>query len=618
MKMLTVTGIRRASCHLLMAFAMPVYAQNATFVATVDRSPVGLGEQFTLSLTLSGSALGGGKNLQLPDLSKFRVMSGPNQSTSMQIINGAVSSSATYSFVLQPKEIGTFTIGPASIEEGGTVQKTQPISVQVVKGDPRANTPSTPTEQTVQLGDNLFLRAVVDRSHVMQGEQINLAFKLYTRVSVVNYAVSKNPGMTGFWNEDTETPKNITLTTETINGKPYRVGLIKRVALFPTQSGVLDIGPMEVQATVQMPYGRSNDPFESFFRDPFGRNTTYNVSSEAIKIKVDPLPSGAPADFKGAVGQFAMSVAADRKTTRTNEPVTLKVTLSGTGNVKLLEGPSIELPADFEQYTPKFSESINRQNNRINGSKTFEYLLIPRYPGLKVIKPVTMSYFDLVKKEYVRLRSPQIELNVEQGTATAAPTISGVAREDVRMLSQDIRFIKLTTTSFMRPGERPFAGPFFIVMVLLPLAGLAGVFVYARQRQVVMMDQAGYRYRKAMKVAQKGLKEAEYLLKEKAGKDGGPSSKQRLRFYSEISHAFARYLSDKLNLPQAEFSLESASAALRERGAEGNLVQAMCGVLEVCDMARFAPTSMELASMQRTYDEARRVIVELERTLKTR
>jgi len=616
--MLTVTGIRRAAGHLLMAVALPVYAQNATFVATVDRSPVGLGEQFTLSLTLSGSTVGGGKNLQLPDLSKFRVMSGPNQSTSMQIINGAVSSSAMYSFVLQPKEVGTFTIGPASIEAGGTVQKTQPISVQVVKGDPKANAPSTPADQTVQLGDNLFLRAVVDRSHVMQGEQINLAFRLYTRVSVVNYAVSKNPAMTGFWNEDTETPKNITLTTETINGKSYRVGLIKRVALFPTQAGVLDIGPMEVQATVQMPYGRSNDPFESFFRDPFGRNTTYNVSSEALKIRVDPLPSGAPADFKGAVGQFAMSVVVDRKTTRTNEPVTLKVTLSGTGNVKLLEGPSIELPADFEQYSPKFSESINRQNNRISGSKTFEYLLIPRYPGLKVIKPVTMSYFDLVKKEYVRLRSPQIELNVEQGTATASPTISGVAREDVRMLSQDIRFIKLTNTSFVRTGERPFAGPFFIVMVLLPLAGLAGVFVYVRQRQVVMMDQAGYRYRKAMRVAQKGLKEAEYLLKEKAGKDGGPSSKQRLRFYSEISHAFARYLSDKLNLPQAEFSLESASAALRERGAEGNLVQAMRGVLEVCDMARFAPTSMELATMQRTYDEARRVIVELERTLKTR
>lgn len=618
MKVLTVTGIRLAAAHVLMAVALPVYAQNARFEATVDRSPVGLGEQFTLSLTLSGSTLGGGKNLQLPDLNKFRVMSGPNQSTSMQIINGAVSSAATYSVVLQPKEIGTFTIGPASIEEGGTVHKTQPISVDVVKGSPKANAPPVPADQTVQLGDNLFLRAVVDRSHVMQGEQINLAFKLYTRVSVVNYAVSKNPAMTGFWSEDTETPKNITLTTEAVNGKSYRVGLIKRVALFPTQSGVLDIGPMEVQTTVQMPYGRSNDPFESFFRDPFGRNTTYNVSSEGQKIKVDPLPPGAPPDFKGAVGQFAMSVVVDKKTTRTNEPVTLKVTLSGTGNVKLLEGPSIELPADFEQYSPKFSESINRQNNRINGSKTFEYLLIPRYPGLKVIKPVTMSYFDLVKKEYVRLRSPQIELNVEQGTAVAPPTIAGVAREDVRMLSQDIRFIKLTNTSFTRIGERPYASPFFIVMVLLPLAGLAGAFVYVRQRQVVMMDQAGYRYRKAMKVAQKGLKEAEYLLKEKAGKDGGPSSKQRLRFYSEISHAFAKYLSDKLNLPQAEFSLESASAALHDRRADGGLVQAMRGVLEVCDMARFAPTSMELATMQRTYDEARRVIVELERTLKTR
>jgi hypothetical protein len=457
MKVLTVTGIRLAAAHVLMAVTLPVYAQNATFEATVDRSPVGLGEQFTLSLTLSGSTLGGGKNLQLPDLSKFRVMSGPNQSTSMQIINGAVSSAATYNFVLQPKEAGTFTIGPASIEEGGTVHKTRPIAVEVVKSSAKANAPSAPADQTVQLGDNLFLRAVVDRSHVMQGEQINLAFKLYTRVSVVNYAVSKNPAMTGFWSEDTETPKNITLTTETVNGKSYRVGLIKRVALFPTQSGMLDIGAMEVQTTVQMPYGRSNDPFESFFRDPFGRNTTYNVSSEGQKIRVDPLPPGAPPDFKGAVGQFAMSVAVDKKTTRTNEPVTLKVTLSGTGNVKLLEGPSIDLPADFEQYSPKFSESINRQNNRINGSKTFEYLLIPRYPGLKVIKPVTMSYFDLVKKEYVRLRSPQIELNVEQGTAVASPTIAGVAREDVRMLSQDIRFIKLTNASFTRVGERPYA-----------------------------------------------------------------------------------------------------------------------------------------------------------------
>jgi hypothetical protein len=618
MKVLTFSGIRLAAACVLMAVALPAHAQNAAFVAAVDRSPVGLGEQFTLSFTLSGSTLGGGKNLQLPDLNKFRVMSGPNQSTSMQIINGAVSSAATYNYVLQPKEIGKFTIGPASIEEGGTIHKTQPITLEVVKGSPKTNAPPAAADQTVQLGDNLFLRAVVDRSHVTQGEQINLVFKLYTRVSVVNYAVSKNPAMTGFWSEDAETAKNITLTAETVNGKSYRVGIIKRSALFPTQAGVLDIGAMEVQATVQTPYGRSNDPFESFFRDPFGRNATYNVSTEALKIRVDPLPLGAPPDFKGAVGQFAMSVTVDKKTTRTNEPVTLKVTLSGTGNVKLLEGPSLELPADFEQYSPKFSESINRQNTRITGSKTFEYLLIPRYPGLKVIKPVTMSYYDLAKKDYVRLRSPQIELNVEQGTATAPTTIAGFAREDVRMLSQDIRFIKLTNASFTRVGEHPYASPFFIVMILLPLAGLAGAFVYVRQRQVVMMDQAGYRYRKAIKVAQKGLKEAEYLLKEKAGKDGGPSSNQRLRFYAEISHAFAKYLSDKLNLPQADFSVESASAALRDRGADGGLVQAMSSVLEVCDMARFAPTSMELSTMQRIYDEARRVIVELERTLKTR
>jgi len=470
----------------------------------------------------------------------------------------------------------------------------------------------------VQLGDNLFLRAAVDRAHVLQGEQINLVFKLYTRVSVANYGITKNPTMTGFWGEDTETPKNISLTNETVNGKSYRVGVIKRVALFPTQAGALEVGPMEVQTTVQMPYARSSDPFDAFFRDPFGRNATFTVSSEAIKIRVDPLPSGAPSDFKGAVGQFAMSTAVDKKTTRTNEPVSIKVTLSGTGNIKLLDGPAVELPTDFEQYSPKVTENINRSQPRITGSKTFEYLVIPRYPGLKVIKPIVVSYFDLGKREYMRLRSPQIELNVEQGTATAPATMSGVNREDVRLLSQDIRFIKVGGARFHRADERPYSSALFLFLLVLPFAGIAGAVVYARQQHIVMLDQAGYRNRKAMKVAQKGLKQAEYLLREKSGSQGGPSSKQRLRFYSEVSRALWKYLGDKLNIPQAEYSVEGAVQELSQRGISPELAASLRTTLETCDMARFAPTSLELDAMQRVFDEARRIIIELERTLKTR
>jgi hypothetical protein len=602
-------------CAVALASALAC-AQGAQFTAAVDRTQVGNGEQFTLQFTLANAGTGGGKNLQLPDLSKFHIMAGPNESSSMQIINGAVSSSVTYSYVLQPKETGKFTIGPASIEAGGTTLRSSPVTIEVVKGSTRAKQPSGGQDDaTAQIGENLFLRATVDRAHVAQGEQVNLVFKIYTRVSIASYAVEKNPTMTGFWGEDVETPKNIQTNPETIDGKQFRVGIIKRMALFPTQPGTLEIGPMEVQTTVQVQDRRSNDPFESFFRDPFGRQVNYMVRSEAIKIKVDPLPPDPPPDFKGAVGQFAMSTTVDKKTTRTNEPIDLKVNVSGTGNIKLIESPAVDLPSDFEQYTPKMTDNINRTGDRVSGSKTFEYLLIPRYPGLKVIKPVTFSYYDPAKKEYVRLRSPQIELNVEQGTAAVTPMISGGSQEDVRLLSQDIRFIKLGGSDLAPRGEHLHTSGVFIVMLLLPLACVGGALVYARQRQAVMLDQAGYRNRKAIGVAKKGLKQAEYLLKQK-GSSGSPAGNQRLRFYGEISKALWKYLGDKLTIPQSAFSIEGAVTELGARAVPQDLVTSLKALLETCDLARFAPTSLDLTVMKRTYDEAQRIIVALERILR--
>jgi len=611
----TLHGMVRALCAVAL-FSGAAAAQNATFQAGLDRAQVGIGEQFTLQFTLANAGTGGGANLQLPDLGKFHIMSGPNESSSMQIVNGAVSSSVTYSYVLQPKEQGKFTIGAATIEAGGVTLKSAPVAIEVVKGSTRPKQQAGGQDDAMaQIGENLYLKATVDRTRVAQGEQVNLVFKIYTRVSIASYAVEKNPTMTGFWGEDVETPKNIQTNPETLNGKQFRVGIIKRMALFPTQSGELEIGPMEVQSAVQIQDRRSMDPFESFFRDPFGRQVNYVVKSDPIKIRVDPLPPDPPSDFKGAVGQFAMSTTVDKKSTRTNEPIDLKVTVSGTGNIKLIESPAVELPSDFEQYTPKVSDNINRTGDRISGSKTFEYLLIPRYPGMKVIKPVTFSYYDPSKKEYVRLHSPQIELNVEQGAVAVTPLITGGTQEDVRLLSQDIRFIKLGEPDLSPRGEHFRTNGVFIAMLLLPLACAGGAFVYARQRKAEMLDQAGYRNRRAIKVARKGLKQAEYLLKEK-GSSGAPASNQRLRFYGEISKALWKYMGDKLNIPQSAFSIEGAVAELGLRAVPGDIITSLKALLETCDLARFAPTSLDLAVMQRTYDEAQRIIVALERILR--
>ncbi len=601
---------------LLLSGAALGQTRDITFEPRVDKNPVGIGDQFTLSLVLSNAGTSGGTNLRAPDLGAFRVLSGPNRSTSMQIINGQMSSSITYGYVLQPKNTGSFTIGAATVEAGGNTHATRPLKIEVVKGQPQRQQPAESGDMTSLIGDNLFLKATVDKTRVMQGEQINLTFKLYTRVSVLNYAVEKVPSMRGFWSEDVETPKNISLSTEAIKGKEYRVGVIKRLALFPTQSGTLEISPMEVQTTVQVQPKRSTDPFESFFRDPFGRNVNHPVKSSPVKIRVNPLPGGAPDGFKGAVGQFAMSATVDRRTTRTNEPVTLKITISGTGNIKLLESPEIEVPPDFERYSPKVIDSINRGKGKIFGSKTFEHLLIPRYPGLKVIKPLTFCYYDLGRKEYVTLRSPQIELNVEQGSM-ATPQVGGGMRADVQLLTQDIRFIKISEPSFGRRDEFLHTGGLFIALLLLPLVGLAGAFVFARQRQAEMVDQAGYRNRRAIKVAQKGLKQAEYLLKERSGSQGEPSSIQRVRFYAEVSRALWKYLGDKLGIPQAELSSERASEELTDRSVDQGLIHALRVLLESCDMARFAPTGLDLAAMQKTFGEARRIIIDLEKTLKS-
>ncbi len=604
---------------LTVFFTVRAFAQDGSFIASVDKNPVGVSDQLTLSFTLQNSGSGGGKNLKLPNLDNFRIMMGPSTTSNMQYINGVVSSSFTYSYVLQPKNVGRFTIGAASIEVGGKTFSTSPITVDVTKGAAQSNKQqqqgggAASADVEAQLAENLLLRATIDRTRVVQGQQINLVYKLYTRVQIQNYNLTKSPTMTGFWTEDVEMAKQIQLATETYNGKQFQVGVIKRSALFPTQSGTLEIGPMEITTLVTVRDRRSWDPFDVFNGNPFGRQIEYVVKSEPIRIKVDPLPAGAPPSFKGAVGKFSMSAKVDKQNAKTNDPISYKVTIAGTGNIKVLESPSIEVPSDFEQYTPKVADNINRRDVKISGSKTFEYILVPRYPGKKIIKPVEFSYFDLGKNEYVTLKSPQLEINVEQGAAGSTPFVSSSPREDVQMLSQDIRFIKVDRPAFVKHGEYLHTSGTFIALMLLPLAGLGGTLVYTRKRQAVMSDVVGYRNRRAIKVARKGLKNAEVLLKEVSG--GKESAEKKLAFYSEVAKAMWKYLGDKLNIQQADISIEMAVNELSKRSVKPETLAELKSLLETCEMARFAPTILSVDVMKKTYDDASKIIVELERTL---
>jgi hypothetical protein len=597
-------------CALFFLF-IPLSAQDVTFSASVDRTSVGADEQFALEFVLSGAGMGGGKNLKLPDLGKFMIISGPSQSSNVQIVNGSVSSSVTYSYVLQPREVGKFTIGAASIETGGKQYSSRPMEITVVKGAAKPKQPAAGgADADAQVGDNLFLRAVVDRSRVYVGEQIIVTFKVYTRVSITNYSINKLPAMTGFWGEELAVPQQVNLSGEVINGKQYKVGVLKKMALFPTQAGTLEVNPLEIACQVQVQNRkRSNDWFNEFFNDPvFSNLATSNVGvkSPPLKITVIPLPkNGVPHSFKGAVGKFSLNATLSSRTVRTNEPISLRATIGGSGNIKILEAPNVEIPNDFEKYDPKVNETIDRSTNVVNGSKTFEWLLVPRYPGQKRIPPMEFSYFEPSKAKYITLRSTALDLTVEKGSAEAPQIVAGISKEDVKLLSQDIRFIKTTGGSFHKKGGEPVPTAALVLMTLLPLLAFVGLAAYRQKTMKELSDIASFRSRKAMKITTKRLKEAKVLLK----------SNNAEAFYAETSRALWAYVSDKLAIDRSELSIDGVMQQLAAKSISTELIARLKECLEACEFARFAPSSAAQEEKSKMYSMASDVIIATEREL---
>ncbi|MBP9211275.1 MAG: protein BatD [Bacteroidetes bacterium] len=584
-------------------------AQDASFTAGVDKNPVAADEQFTLEFTVSTSGASP-RNFKTPDLSKFLVLSGPNQSTSMQIINGSVSSSQTFTYVLQAREPGKPVIGAATIEIGGNQYKSNPIELTVTKAAGKRSQPAQSAQgQPVDVGDYIFLKATVDRARVYQGEQLTVTYKIYTRARIVNYSINKFPTMTGFWGEELQQPQQENVTNEMVNGKQYQARILKKTALFPTQSGALEINPMEVNCLVQVQSRRrTNDIFDQFVNDPFFGAQTANVSlkSEPVKITVLPLPQDpVPESFQGAVGKFTLKADLNKRRAKTNEPISLKATITGSGNVKILEAPKLKLPSDFEQYDPKVKENIERTGAAINGSKTFEWLIVPRYPGEKQIPAMEFSYFDVVQRRYVTLRTNEFNVVVEKGSAEAPQSAAGLSKEDVRLLNQDIRFIKTDAGTFYNKGEELVDPVAAATMTLIPFAAFLVLLFYRQKALSEMSDVVSFRSRKAMKIAAKKLANANHLL----------TAEKHEAFYAEVSTAMWQYVSDKLALDRSELSIENVTQQLEAKKVSPELTLKIKELLEACEFARFAPGSSTAEEKKRMYENASSIIIAAEREL---
>jgi hypothetical protein len=593
---------------IILFLFLPLHIFAQSFVASVGQTTVAENQHFEVSFTFSGKNINGVKNFKPPTFRNFLVLSGPNQSTSIQIINGVQSASLSYNYIIQAKRIGTFSIGTASLEYNGEAFKTKPIEITIVKGS------SKPKRQKQDAGisdeeiaKNLFIRAIVDRRKVYLGEQVTVTYKLYTRLNIAaQMSISKLPHYQGFWAEELETSSNITFATEIIDGKQYRVGVLKKAALFPTQTGKLEITPFELTVPIQLRRNRNrNNFFDDFFNDPFGFNQTveYNATSNKVTINVLSLPTeGKPDSFHGAVGEFSLNADVDKTTAKTNEAVTLKVILSGKGNLELLEMPELNLPSGFEKYEPKTSENINKRNI-ISGSKTAEYLMIPRVVGTREIPPVEFSYFNPTKKKYVTLRSKSFKLNITQGEQL--PEVEYAGKEDVQHLGSDIRFIKTSFEDIYKKEESVLFTTFFWVGGIAPMLILFIAVGWKKRNDKLAGNVALLRYSKAQKVAKNRLKKAKKLMQENNYKE----------FYTEVSLALFGYLEDKFHIPKAEFTIERAMDELRKAGVEESLIYDVKKVAEDCEFIRFAPGAEKSVAMQNMYDQLTTVIIDVEKNI---
>jgi len=593
---------------IILFLFLPFQIFSQSFDASVGQTTVAENQHFEVSFTFSGKNINGVKNFKPPKFKNFLVLSGPNQSTSIQIINGDQSASLSYNYVIQAKSIGTFSIGTASIEYEGESFNTKPISINVVKGSPQPKKQKQDAGVSEEeIAKNLFIRAAVDKRKAYLGEQVTVTYKLYTRLNIAaQMSISKLPHYQGFWAEELETSNNITFATEVINGKQYRVGVLKKAALFPTQPGKLEITPFELTVPIQLRRNRNRDNFfDDFFNDPFGFNQTieYNATSNKVSIDVLSLPTeGKPDSFNGAVGEFSLNADIDKTTAKTNEAVTLKVILSGEGNLELLDMPELNIPSGFEKYEPRTSENINKRNI-ISGSKTAEYLMIPRVVGTREIPPVEFSYFNPAKKKYVTLSSKSFKLNITQGEKL--PEVEYAGKEDLQRLGSDIRFIKTSANDIHKKEDSVLFTMFFWIGGIVPMIILFIAVGWKKRNDKLAGNVALLRYRKAQKVAKNRLKKAKKLMQENNYKG----------FYTEVSMALFGYLEDKFHIAKAEFTIERAMDELRKSKVEESLISDVKKVAEDCEFIRFAPGAEESAAMQKMYDQLTTVIIDVEKNI---
>lgn len=588
-------------------------AQDIKFTATAVPKVLRVGEQFQLVYEINKDV----SELQIPELNDFQLLGGPStsSSSSIQIINGKTtrSSKYTYTYYLSALKDGIYTIAPATAKIKKDTYKSNAVKIEVIKGKSSTSqtTPSTASPAAksssnvdTHAGEDLFIRLLVDKKNAYIGEQIIAWIKIYSKINITQIDPNfKAPEFTGFYQQPFEIPPLRALERENVNGEIYGTGILRKIVLYPQKSGEIIIQPFDIDVAYQKQVKRkSRSIFDDFF-GPTVQNVPVKLKSKAVKLNIKSLPASMPSSFTGAVGNFRMSASINKTQVKTNDAVTLKVNISGKGNIKLIDEMEFEFPPALETFKPIVK---TKQDNVLEGSQSFEYTIIPRYAGDFKIGPIEFTYFNPSTRSYKILKSQEFNISVAKGEEdTTTVVISGLSKEDVKLLSSDIIFIKNKPFNLTPKNKFIFGSTRFYAMYLISLMLFLLIILFRRKRIKRNANIKLVKNRRANKFARKRLKKASGFMRQN----------NRKTFYDEVLKAMWGYLSDKLNIPIADLSKDTSREALIRNKINDNLMNKFYDIIDSCEYARYSPGD-ESSEMQKLYNDAIKTIIKLQQKLR--
>ena len=603
---------------LLWISALIICAEEISFTCKAPTTVIS-GQQFKLVYTINKE----GKDLRVPEISDFDVLFGPStsHSSSFQIVNGKATSNTqiTYTYMLAGKEPGTYTIAPATIVVSGDKYISNSVHIKVLPADKTANSSSNSSAQGIPVdnvstdkvsNEQIFVKQLFSKTRVYEQEAILVTYKLYTRLDVVQVGGVKFPEYKDFFVQDVELDPNRSWIVEHVDGYNYNTITLKQCIIFPQHSGKFNIdgGNVEVILRMRTSSSRHQSIFDDFFQSY--QDVKKNLKFSGAQIKVKELPANPPAGFSGAVGSYNMNSSISSQDVKANDAITLKIKISGTGNLKLVKTPEVKFPLDFDVYDPKVDVKVKPSSAGQNGHKSIEYVAIPRFGGEFEIPEVRFVYFDINKGEYKTLTTPVYKLKVDgtsENTSTASVVSSVVNKENVKQLSTDIRYIHTNVEKGLTKKDNHFAFSSSMYMCLLTPLFIFIIVLLLLQKQAKENANVALRNTKrANKVAKKRLKEAQKCLK--AG--------EKSKFYEETMRALWGYIADKLTIPVSELTKDNVQEKLVSHNCDEELIKEFLSCLSDCEFARFSPVVDDSLSMDNVYNRAADLIGKLDNTLR--